>query len=139
MSIQRISLALNELGALAAAGGYRSAARTVYAQLVRYHPGNPVGHVNLGNLLLEDGDVANARPHYQAALDLDPGCPEAHQGLARVLMRTWRACGRDALAARLLRACNHQQTVSWCRVRNSAVLLLVSARGGNIRTAPMDP
>ena len=49
--------ALIELGALACASGHRSAARTAYAQAVHYHPGNPIGRVNLGNLLFEDGDV----------------------------------------------------------------------------------
>src|ERR1700722_9228394 len=53
--------ALNELGALAWAGGYRSAARTAYTQAVAHHPDNVVGRVNLGNLLREEQDVAGAR------------------------------------------------------------------------------
>jgi GNAT superfamily N-acetyltransferase len=53
--------ALNEIGALAIASGHRSAARTAYAQAVRSHPDNPIGRVNLGNLLFEDGDVSGAQ------------------------------------------------------------------------------
>jgi hypothetical protein len=125
--------ALNELGALAAMSGYRSAAHTIYVQLVRHHPESPVGHVNLGNLLLEDGDVASARPHYQAALDLDPLCPEAHQGLARVLTELgepapdthWRhGFGGHSIINQPYRGVGS----------GIPLLLLVSARGGNIRT-----
>lgn len=125
--------ALNELGALAATGGHRSAARTVYQQLVRNHPGNPVGHVNLGNLLLEDGDASGARLHFQAALGLDPKCPEAHQGLARALTELgepvaelhWQA-GFSGHAMIHLRYRGVESGIP--------LLLLVSARGGNIRT-----
>jgi hypothetical protein len=124
--------ALNELGALAAAGGYRSAARTVYAQLVRHHSGSPVGHVSLGNLLLEDDDVEGARPHFQAALDLDPGFPEAHQGLARVLTEL----GEPAAESHWLQGFSGRTIVNkpYRGVGTATpVLLLVSARGGNIR------
>src|SRR5580658_9225206 len=76
--------ALNELGTLALAGGYRSAARTAYAQAVQHHPGNPVGRVNLANVMREDGDLPAARHHYEAALAADPDLPEAHQGMASV-------------------------------------------------------
>ncbi len=41
--------ALNDLGALLKDMGYRSAARTAYAQAVACHPDNPIGHVNLAN------------------------------------------------------------------------------------------
>ncbi|HLI19645.1 MAG TPA: tetratricopeptide repeat protein, partial [Stellaceae bacterium] len=77
--------ALNELAALAYAGGHRSAARTAYEQAVRCHPDNPIGRVNLGNLLYDDQDFAGARAQYDAALAADAELAEAHQGLARVL------------------------------------------------------
>ena len=126
--------ALNELGALAFRGGYRSAARTAYEQAVRCHPHNPMGRVNLGNLLYHDGDLAGARAHYQAALAADADFAEAHQGLARVLTDLGEAAaaaphwqkgfvGR-AIVARPYRGAGAA----------TPVLLLVSARGGNIPT-----
>ena len=125
--------ALNELGALALASGHRSAARAAYTQAVRHHPDNPIGHVNLGNLLLADGDMDGARPCYQAALDLDPRFPEAHQGLARVL-----ADRGDAAADAHWRQGFDGHAVVAKPYRGAGpgieLLLLVSARGGNIRT-----
>jgi hypothetical protein len=124
--------ALNELGALAAAGGHRSAARTAYTQLIRNYPNDPVGYVNLGNLLLEDGDVTSAGPHYQAALDLDPGFPEAHQGLARVLTEL----GDPAADVHLRRGFAGRAMINQpYRGVGPGIplLLLVSARGGNVR------
>src|ERR1700722_222063 len=38
--------ALNNLGVLLYSTGFRTAARTVYAETVARHPGNPKGHVN---------------------------------------------------------------------------------------------
>src|SRR5450432_2947334 len=38
--------ALNNLGALLFATGYRTAARTCYAEATTRHPNNPTGHVN---------------------------------------------------------------------------------------------
>jgi hypothetical protein len=124
--------ALSELGALAVASGHRSAARTAYAQSVRHHPDNPAGHVNLGNLLLEDDDVPGARTHYQAALDLDPEFPEAHQGLARVLTElgeaTAEAHWRKGFQGRAIVTKPYRGLGP-----GTPILLLVSARGGNIR------
>ncbi len=125
--------ALNELGALAAAGGHRSAARTVYTQLVRYHPEDPIGYVNLGNLLLEDADVASAQPFYRTALDLDPRFPEAHQGLARVLTELGETAPdvhwRQGFSGRAIVNQPYRGPGS-----GIPLLLLVSARGGNVRT-----
>ena len=53
--------ALNELGTLALSRGFRSAARTSYRQAAACHPGNATGRVNLANVLLEDGELAEAR------------------------------------------------------------------------------
>jgi hypothetical protein len=124
--------ALNELGALATAGGHRSAARTAYAHLIRSYPDDPLGYVNLGNLLLEDGDLTSARPHFQAALDRDPGLPEAHQGLARVLAElgdpTADVHWRRGFAGRAMISQPYRGVGS-----GTPLLLLVSARGGNVR------
>ena len=41
--------ALNNLGVLLHAAGFRSAARTAYTEAVTRHPDNPKGHLNLAN------------------------------------------------------------------------------------------
>lgn len=76
--------ALNEGEALAVAVGYRSVTGAVYALAMQVQPTNTTLHVNLGNLLPEDRYREAAQPLYQTALDLDPECPGAHRGLARV-------------------------------------------------------
>jgi len=125
--------ALAELGALARAGGHRSAARSAYAQAVQCHPDNPVGRVGLGNLLFEDGDFAGAREHYTAALTADPDFAPAHQGLARALTEMG-----DPAAEQHWRKgfAGHAVTTRPYRGTGTGVplLLLVSARGGNIPT-----
>ena len=125
--------ALNELGTLAFSGGFRSAARTAYLQAVRHHPGNKIVRVNLANLLREERDLAAARLHYEAALAVDPDFPEAHQGMALVLdelglegaNRHWhRGFSGHAVVSKPYRGTG----------RGVPLLMLVSARGGNIPT-----
>jgi hypothetical protein len=125
--------ALNELGTLALAGGFRSAARTAYRQAIAHHPGNKVARVNLANVLREDNDPRGAREHYQAALAIDPDLPEAHQGMAWVLTELGlegaehhrqRGFAGHALLTKPYRGIG----------AGVPVLLLVSARGGNIPT-----
>lgn len=125
--------ALNELGTLALAGGYRSAARTAYRQAVAHHPDSRVVRVNLANLLREEHDVAGAREHYEAALALDPDLPEAHQGMAWVLSELGLP-GADqhrerGFAGRALVTQPYRGTGEAI-----PLLMLVSARGGNIPT-----
>jgi tetratricopeptide (TPR) repeat protein len=126
--------ALNELGTLAYASGHRSAARTAYEQAVRCHPQNPLGRVNLGNLLADEQDFAGAREQYQAALAADGDVAEAHQGLARVLTEL----GEETAAARYWRKGFAGHAVVAKPYRGAgvgvSVLLLVSAKGGNIPT-----
>src|SRR5487761_1172499 len=88
--------ALNDLGTLLHAGGFRGAARTCYAEAVAHHPDAPLPRVNLANMLLDDGDLDAARAHYETALARAPLHAEAHQGLARILA----ALGEDEAAAR---------------------------------------
>jgi hypothetical protein len=125
--------ALNELAALAHAGGYRSAARRAYLQAVEHHPDNPIGRINLANLLLEAGEAADAKLQLQAVLALDPDLAEAHQGLARALAELgddaaeqhWRkGFARHAIVTRPYRG----------KETGIRLLLLVAARGGNIPT-----
>jgi len=125
--------ALNELGTLALAGGFRSAARTAYLQAVHHHPGNTIARVNLGNVLREDNDFSGAQLHYQAALDIDPELHEAHQGMAWVLEEL-RLGGAEQ---HLQRGFSGRALVSKpYRGTGTGVplLLLVSARGGNVPT-----
>jgi hypothetical protein len=125
--------ALTELGNLALAGGFRSAARTAYLEAVKHHPGNAIAHVNLANALRQEDDLAGARSHYEAALTLDPGLHEAHQGMA------WALQHSDPAAAERhyeLGFRGHATVAQPYRGKGAAVplLLLVSARGGNIPT-----
>jgi hypothetical protein len=125
--------ALNELAALAWSGGYRSAARTAYSQAVAHHPDNVVARVNLGNLLREEQDVAGARAQYEAALALDPELHEAHQGMAWALGEL----GLDAADEHRRRGFTGRAKVTQPyrgTGRGVPIVLLVSARGGNIPT-----
>src|ERR1700690_1272940 len=125
--------ALNELGNLALAGGFRSAARTAYAEAVRRHPGNPVARVNLANVLRGDNDIAGARLHYEAALAMDSRMHQAHQGMAWVL----KDIDRDAAERHLQLGFSGRSLVTIPyrgKARGVPPCLLVSARGGNIPT-----
>ena len=77
--------ALNEFGTLLTNMGAIDAACRVYAEAILHHPRNPMGHVNLANLLLRANRHGEARAHYEAVLRLDPDYAEAHQGLGAVL------------------------------------------------------
>jgi len=125
--------ALNELGTLALAGGFRSAAHTAYSQAVAHHPDNKIARVNLANVLREDNDPAGARLHYEAALSVDPDFHEAHQGMAWVLTEL----GLDGAEQHRRRGFSgHARVTMPYRGTGAGVpmLLLVSARGGNIPT-----
>ena len=125
--------ALNELGTLALAGGFRSAARTAYRQAIAHHPGNPIARVNLANVLREDDDPNGARVHYEAALAIDPNLPAAHQGMAWVLSEL----GLDGAEHHRQRGfAGHALLTQPYRGVGEGVpiLLLVSALGGNIPT-----
>lgn len=125
--------ALNELGTLAYGGGFRSAARTAYLQAIRHHPDNKIARVNLANLLREECNLTEARLHYQAALDIDSEFPEAHQGMAWVL----NELGLEGAQLHWQKGFSgHSMVHRPYRGKGAAVplLLLVSARGGNIPT-----
>ena len=125
--------ALNSLGCVASATGHRTAARTAWRQVVRCHPGNPVGRINLGNLLLEDEDIDGACQQFQAALGVSPDFPQAHQGLARVLAERG---DEAAVLHRRKGFTGHAVVTKPYRGPGSGVpvLLLVSAIGGNVPT-----
>lgn len=128
--------ALNEFGSYLTAVGSIAAACRVYSEAVACHPENPMGHINLANLLLRGGDLSKARDHYEVALRLDPDHAQAHQGLGAVAS----ALG-DRNSAKIhfkLGFCGH--AVSCLPYRGAKppipLLLLVSSGSGNIPSAP---
>jgi len=126
--------ALMDLGGLALATGYRSAAVTAYRQAVECHPGNPLALVNLANILLEDGALHEARLLYEKALAIDANLIYAHQGLANVLdLQGYKESAarhrEEGFAGHSIVARPYRGTGQPLRV-----LLIVSAIGGNIPT-----
>ena len=127
--------ALNEFGTLLTSMGAIDAACRVYAEAILHHPRNPMGHVNLANLLLRANRHSEARAHYEAVLRLDPDYAEAHQGLGAVLSDIG-----DRMAARhhFEKGFRHH-AVSTLPYRGSrppvTLLQLVSSGGGNIPLA----
>jgi len=85
--------ALNEFGTLLTNMGAIDAACRVYSEAILHHPQNPMGHVNLANLLLRANKYDQARAHYEAALRIDPDYAQAHQGLGAVLSDTGDRAG----------------------------------------------
>jgi tetratricopeptide (TPR) repeat protein len=124
--------ALNEFGSLLFGMGLISAACRVYTEAIAHHPDNPMGHVNLANILLRANWQAEAREHYQVALQIDPGHPQAHQGMGAVLSDL----GEHAAARRHFDKgfANHAISVQSYRGTQKpvALLRLVSSGGGNI-------
>ena len=128
--------ALNEFATLLAGQGAIDAACRVYAEAILHHPGNPMGHVNLANLLLRANKHEQARAHYEAALRADPDHAPAHQGMGAVLADNG---DRDG-AREHFRKGFAGHAISSLPYRGSAppvaLLQLVSSGGGNIPTAP---
>ena len=126
--------ALNEFGALLTSMGAIEAACRVYAEAIVQHPGNPMGHVNLANLLLRANKHAQARAHYDAALRINPELAQAHQGLGAVLADL----GDRAAARAHFQKGFRDHAVSTLPYRGTrppvALLQLVSSGGGNIPT-----
>jgi len=127
--------ALNEFGALLTNMGAIDAACRVYSEAIVQHPDNPMGHVNLANLLLRANKHAQARTHYEAALRVDPELAQAHQGLGAVLADLGDRAGARTHFEKGFRG----HAVSTLPYRGTeppvALLQLVSSGGGNIPTA----
>ena len=127
--------ALNEFGALLTTMGAIDAAARVYSEAIAHHPANPVGHVNLANLLLRASRHPEAREHYHAALRTDPEYAPAHQGLGAVLSDIGDRDGARHHFEKGFRG----HAISTLPYRGTerpvALLQLVSSGGGNIPTA----
>jgi glutamate/tyrosine decarboxylase-like PLP-dependent enzyme/glutathione synthase/RimK-type ligase-like ATP-grasp enzyme len=126
--------ALNDLGTLLYATGYRTAARTAFSEAAARHPEDEVSHVNLANVLYQNAEYEAAREHYDTALRLVPDFPEAHQGMSYVLAEL----GDAERAVWHRRKGFEQRAVQPLPYRGEgapvSVLLLISAVGGNIPT-----
>jgi tetratricopeptide (TPR) repeat protein len=125
---------LTDLGTLLFRTGYRSAARTAYAQAAELHPESALAHANLANAHFEFGELAAASAEYELALALDPAMATAHQGYSYVLTRL----GDEARARRHRELGFRGRPIVTAPFRGSGpplrVALLVSAGGGNIFT-----
>ena len=126
--------ALNNLANLLDRTGFRRAARLTYAEAIKWHPDKAIAYVNLGNTYLETDEVDAAQNQYEMALQLDPGLPEAHQGMSYVFERL----GQEEKAKAHREAGFRERALTALPYRGACspipALLLVSARGGNIRT-----
>ncbi len=128
---------LNDFGTAALDAGYGSAARSLFEEAVRRHPDNPMGRVNLANLLLLMEEHELARTHFEAALQADPAHIHAHRGLGNLLEGIGDAEG--ARRHRDLGFCKDFITALPYRGAGTPVrvLLLISAMGGNTPTASL--
>lgn len=132
IEIDPLNLAnLIEFGRLLAEAGKRKAAQMIYAEAVKHYPEDIVSRVNLGGVLLERDDPAEARKHFEAALRIDPELPQAHGGMYYALIRLG-----EPEAAELHRSKSFgRQNIFPAPYRGDSqpipVLLLVSSTGGN--------
>jgi aromatic-L-amino-acid/L-tryptophan decarboxylase len=139
--------ALNNLGNVLVATRHRKAARIAYSEAVKSYPGDPMSRVNLGNLLLEEGEQLaahgrrqealeirqEARAHFQQALRVRAGSPQVHEGLYHAL----RELGEEQEADLHWHQAFQNRGVVPMPYRGAQapvpVLHLVSTTGGNVR------
>ena len=126
--------ALNDFGMLVLNAGYKEAARSLFSEAVRHHPDNPAGRVNLANLLFLLGEHEQARLHFESALRVDPDHIHAHRGIGNLLAEIGDSAGARRHRDKGFKG--HSVTALPYRGDGPAiaVLLLVSAAGGNIPT-----
>jgi len=125
---------LNDFGTLVLKAGYKEAARSLFAAAVQHHPDNPNGHVNLANLLFLLDEHEQSRAHFEAALRIDPDHIHAHRGMGNLLAEIGHQAGARNHRDKGFK--DHFLTALPYRGDGPAVavLLLVSASGGNIPT-----
>lgn len=128
--------ALTNLGSMLHVHDERVVSRALYTKAVVEHPNEPMGYVNLGNALLEEGDNAAAEATYLAGLRVQSDYPNLHFALAVF----YRHVGRDDEAL-----IHHQLAFVKPHVRVAPfygtgspidVLLMVAAHGGNVVVHP---
>jgi aromatic-L-amino-acid decarboxylase len=91
--------ALNNVGSVLMATGFRTAARIAFKEAILRHPGDPVSRVNYSYALLEECEYLTAhgkdeeslqlkreaREHFEQALRFTPNYEKAHEGLSYIL------------------------------------------------------
>jgi tetratricopeptide (TPR) repeat protein len=91
--------ALNNVGGVLMATGFRSAARIAFKEAILRHPSDPVSRVNYSYALLEECEYLTAhgkdeeslqlkreaREHFEQALRITPNYEKAHEGLSYIL------------------------------------------------------
>jgi len=128
--------ALTNLGLMMMSRGNVTAARAFFTQAVTHHALSPLAHVNLAQALREQGEIVSAEAHYMAALTFEREFFAAHQGLALL----YESIG-DLPRAERHRTQAFAKRWSWTLPYAGSgpplrVLMLVSARGGDIVTHP---
>jgi tetratricopeptide (TPR) repeat protein len=128
--------ALTNLGLMVRETGDLATARALFTQAVTHHPLSTIAYVNLAQTLFEQGEVESAVAQFALALKLDPEFFAAHHGLGLL----YEAAGDAALARHHLERAFAKRASWTLPYRGSArplrVLLLVSARGGDIVMHP---
>ena len=99
LTAERRAFGLNKRGVALIALGRRDDARAAFTEALAAVERCAPPLVNLGNLLLEDGDVEGAIESYRAAIRADESYPMAYLNLGVALKRA----GRRAEAVRSLR------------------------------------
>jgi len=127
---------LTNLGLMARQDGDLTTAHTFFTRALVHHPLATIALVNLGRVFLDQGEVASAVKQYMTALDLDPEFFAAHHGLAMLYENSGDP---DRAQYHMKRA--FEKRASWTRPYAGTaaplrVLLLVSARGGDIVSHP---
>jgi len=130
--LHRMNLIL--LGRLLVLTGQRKAAQVVYSEAVKHYPEDIVIRVDLGDVLLEGEDAANAaeaRRHFEAALRIDPEFPHAHGGMYYALTRLGEPEAAELHRSKSFRKENLFPAFYRGDSKPIPVLLLVSSTGGN--------
>ncbi|HEV8022259.1 MAG TPA: tetratricopeptide repeat protein [Candidatus Lustribacter sp.] len=128
--------ALTNLGLMVSERGDPASGRALFTQALTHHPRAPIANVNLGQALLEQGEAVSAEAQFNAALAVDPDFMAAHHGLALLYERL----GQSERAERQWERA-FEKRAAWTLPYAGTepplrVLLLVSARGGDIVTHP---
>jgi arylsulfatase A-like enzyme/Tfp pilus assembly protein PilF len=92
------------LGRVQAALGNRAEAKRRFDRALALDPTYPEGLVDLGTLLLDEGDLEGARGRFEAALAASPGLAEAWNGLGVVRSRSGDSQGAIDAWARAVEA-----------------------------------
>jgi lipoprotein NlpI len=99
LSSAELAFALNKRGVARVGLEQRELARNDFRAALELAPRFPPALANLGNLLLDEGDVDGAIERYESAIAADPEYAVAHLNLSVAYKR----CGRIAEAVRALR------------------------------------